>query len=1080
MRKSMANTMLKMNQFAAFHWIFLALIIGAVFHIQPAETLAQSDQQLINQAIEQLKTEASNLDELKDKTNAPTWRRPHPAVRKIPDSAADKVIRAMAGQLAANAYEETYIRWHLMDVLSRASDKELEGQSESFTRLIQQIPDAISLKPRKEYRDEPADIAREWWRLHGQTHLVKGYPPFERHYWGEKALREATGAEKKRLAPLVAKMKELRPKWKRTRDPEAIAFNNRLEWLNIAMREYRGELVYSMMRTGDPRMLSLIVDSTITHAKKQNAAAFDLLNYMYYAYVDGHLHKFPLRERGPAADQLTRAGKALDEFRVYEGNSTYGNRPFERNFADYVFHIAMLLRDIDDFPQTTKTQNIAARQYNWPKLGANAPITLDRLEQSKDAGIMAIYRDEPNYGFDRRRARRFHHGHQRERVMEEIGHHALACWALLAAGESPSSVRLFRRLSWVLSKDVNHIYARAMRANMLSHMNPHIWGAWSRRDLLWFTNDMKKDGAFGPSNITSFYGILGLWATAKSGEFAPLPLWAKTHEYWRKAQRSDGSWGIAPDAGESNPVMTAAGVAALYVTQRYAREVDPRVKFSSEDNKALQAGLNWLDKNFNLKDPRIQDDWFYYAWIIQQVGQASGYRTFNGVDWYAAITRELLNRQRSDGTWTSPQGTLPSTSFAMLYLSQGNAPIGIAKLRHDGEWNTRASDVFNLTRYLSNNFETPITWQVVPADMSGYELLDAPILWLSASDSFKFSDKQVTNLRNYIDGGGLLVINLEKPSAAVQRSVRILSDALFGENQEMQPLERDHPLFSVHESLRPNFRVNMVTNGIRPLMFVILNDIGETLEDNQTNDPAFQFMSNLYLYVKGRVATAGRLESHVVEPEPFQAMGTLNVATVDLGPNSNPEAQALHQLSNAIGTKYRVKLNIQELKPEQLSAKTAVGFLSITAQSEWTDAQIKAIRQWLDNGGTLWVDTAGGKQEAIQQLDAFIKAFDFKQPLLPVMKNSPIVTGDTGNDRFRGDRVGTSLFRRYSLWRGYNPTAPKLQKIEIDERPAVIISNDDLVSGLLGLQHWEIFGYTPYAARQLVMNGLLYELAERK
>ena len=51
---------------------------------------------------------------------------------------------------------------------------------------------------------------------------------------------------------------------------------------------------------------------------------------------------------------------------------------------------------------------------------------------------------------------------------------------------------------------------------------------------------------------------------------------------------------------------------------------------------------------------------------------------------------------------------------------------------------------------------------------------------------------------------------------------------------------------------------------------------------------------------------------------------------------------------------------------------------------------------------------------------------------------------------------------------------PTLAAIMRDERPAIIISHEDLSLGALGVRHRVINGYRPDSARNLLSNVLLY------
>ena len=74
-----------------------------------------------------------------------------------------------------------------------------------------------------------------------------------------------------------------------------------------------------------------------------------------------------------------------------------------------------------------------------------AGLTLERLDAARDAAIKGLYSLEPNYTFFAEEELE-HHRHN-FRVRNQIGNHALAVWALLAAGESYQNPVLYRRLN---------------------------------------------------------------------------------------------------------------------------------------------------------------------------------------------------------------------------------------------------------------------------------------------------------------------------------------------------------------------------------------------------------------------------------------------------------------------------------------------------------------------------------------------------------------------------------------------------------------------------------------------------------
>ncbi len=379
------------------------------------------------------------------------------------------------------------------------------------------------------------------------------------------------------------------------------------------------------------------------------------------------------------------------------------------------------------------------------------------------------------------------------KCLHEFGNHALICWAMLAGGESFQDPRLFRRINWVLHSDTPYTFDRGLRMQMLAHMPYDRWKPWMHRDERWITNALSDKGNW-PAEYTGgdstewgdhangAYGVLGLWGAQRAGLDIPLADWKRVDEHWRKTQEQTpgdeaAGWAVGMlnvNQGDddkpsglghdfyskiSGP-MTAAGVATLTLTERYiygSERTDPTKQNVSTN---LRKGIRWLDENFKLHTDDPAADWYYYMWTIQRVGQATGYRTFNGVDWFRDVTAEMLNRQQESGLWADPtgqQGPLVSTGFALLYLSNSYAPIAISKVRFDGQWNNRPHDLWNFVDYASDQYEVDTSWQIVELDEPVYQLIESPILYLATDKGFELSDKETDHLRDYLDAGGLLV-----------------------------------------------------------------------------------------------------------------------------------------------------------------------------------------------------------------------------------------------------------------------------------------------------------------------------------
>ncbi len=520
--------------------------------------------------------------------------------------------------------------------------------------------------------------------------------------------------------------------------------------------------------------------------------------------------------------------------------------------------------------------------------------------------------------------------------------------------------------------------------------------------------------------------------------------------------------------------MTAAGVATLTLTERYLK--GPKLIEPGRDNVSpkLRKGLRWLDENF---DPAQSPgaDWFYYMWTIQRVGQATGRRTFNDVDWFRHITAEMLNRQGDDGLWHDPsgkQGKLLSTGFALLYLANALEPVAVSKVRFDGAWDNRPNDLWNFAEYASDVYEVDTTWQIIGLDQPMYELADSPLLYLATHEPFTLSDDEIDRLREYIGAGGMLVFNPEAPLGRLRGSIDALVGSLFP-GRTLEPVAEFHPFYSLHTKLRPTVQMQMVHNGVRPLMVVFNRDIGRGL---QSNDPkryadSFIAMSNLYLYAVGTEANRTRLASHYVAPPDPWPSERVSVARIQYDGDYNPEPGALAQLGAVIARDQGIHMEVDVVNPDQLAGHR-MAFLTTTGDGVLGDEQAQALRDWVEGGGTLWLDAAGGTTEAVQSANAMLmKAFPGHQ-VLPLEEDSPIITGDgLGFGSYDARRVAYSRFAQRQMGQ---TTSPRLQAITIDGRVAVIYSPEDLTAALAGVDHWGVFGYAPDSARHLVTNGILH------
>ncbi len=731
-------------------------------------------------------------------------------------------------------------------------------------------------------------------------------------------------------------------------------------------------------------------------------------------------------------------------------------------------------------------------------------LQISDIQRAVKRGVERLYHDpdlQPTYTFRGDEDYRYYD----QEIVHEMGNHALTMWAMLATGETYQKPELYRRLNWVLSKDEGFAYDRGMRAQMLAELPFDRWAPWVNRERIWLssaltTGDIRNRPAeqgnfnykfasqqaptgFG-DHANGQYGVLGLWGVQRAGLAVDKGIWERIDAHWRASQQQapkgqPAGWALGQLDGKNNRAamaerisgpMTAGGVSTLTLTERYlhgGRMLEPGNHISAH----LTNGLLWLDKNFTLNDPAEETDWFFYMWTIQRVGHATGWRTFNNVDWFREVTAEMLNRQQSDGTWVSSKGRLLSTGFALLYMARADDPIAISKVRFEGAWNNRPHDIWNFCDYISDEYEYATTWQVVELTQKPVSLIESPVLFLTTSDAVKFDKTQLDNLRGYLDAGGLLVTNADGDKPEANAAIRRLVKELYP-NLELEDVDKEHEIYKLHQRVGMDAAMQMVHNGIRPLVVHFRRDVDRALQANEPNrSSAFKALSNLYLYATGLTPRRTRMDNNYALQSRSNPRYKLAAARVKHEGDFDPEPNALRQLKSTLANHHDIDLQYQPAGTEADKLGNAkLAFLTTAADGKLSQAQATALRQWVDQGGTLWLDAIGGSSEAVQAAQAMIGQLAPGDQPVPLALDHPMLSGQGLPGGYDNRRL---QYRPYALRQMGPANTSRIQAIFIDDRPAILYSEEDITAGLAGLEHWGIFGYTVDSARAIVANSAI-------
>ncbi len=659
---------------------------------------------------------------------------------------------------------------------------------------------------------------------------------------------------------------------------------------------------------------------------------------------------------------------------------------------------------------------------------------------------------------------------------------ALMIHALLEAGERAQDPRMEKALAWLSRTATDRTYSLGIRCNVWEIANrqtDHKYADVFRKEvsiLVLSTKDgsygyaSKGDGTSTGDNSCSQYGLLGVWAGARGNLEIPEAYWNRVLRHWMENQAPDGAWAYRGKT-PSRPTMAAAGMASLYVCidnllfEEYAQCRSDRGLIAP-----IEKGLAWFDKNFKASTDG------YYMYGVERVALASGYKYFGTADWYKLGATKILAAQQANGSFKmgghGGQGGV-GTAFAILFLVRGRQAVLFNKLERDGDWRNRPRDLASLTRWITNTFEKSVNWQIINLRVPVEEWHDAPLLYITGAKEPTFTPQQLDKLRTFVLQGGTIFSATECNGREFRQGIREIYVQLFPD-YELVEVDRTHPLYTLHYTLRSRPKLFMIHNGVRPLVIHTDDDLPLhwQLSRKSTASWAYEAAANLFMYVTDQ----GHLRMRGVQHWPAVPKGecerTVPIVRVQYAGNWNPEPLALERFGRML--EEREKVRLQPLPPvaiESLGECAApLALLTGTTTARLRGTDVEQIRRYVQAGGTVLIDAAGGNRDFHESMrEVLEKSFGYAS-LVPL---SPAATLFT----LPGHEIETVQFRRATLRRsGRGEKDPRFSAVLLDNRPAILLSREDLTLGLLGVHTYGADGYDPEDAYRLLRNAVLLTL----
>jgi prenyltransferase beta subunit len=717
---------------------------------------------------------------------------------------------------------------------------------------------------------------------------------------------------------------------------------------------------------------------------------------------------------------------------------------------------------------------------------------------------------------------------------------SLAMLALLTSGVGPDDAAVARGLRFLRhSPDPQFAYATYQLSLMLMTFSAaHQWDT-DRIRMASIASQLEdfqmKDGAtsgmwnYGKNvasedNSNTQFAVLGLREAAVAGIKISRQTWERTLEHFIKTQNDDGGWGYQINL-HSTGSMTCAGIGSLVICEQMLgtlendTNADGSPKCCSRNprtNEALRRALQWLARYFAVgSNPGEQGGrWaLYYLYGVERAGRLSGQRFFGNHDWYREGAAYLLDRQlRRDGSWSTSSGVeadpLVATSFALLFLSKGLAPVLINKLNYASQppdnWNLHPSDARNLTEYVSGLPKWPklLTYQEVDLDKvishgSVRDLLQAPILYLSGLDEPKFTEPQIQLLKAYVEQGGFIFAVDNCNGAGFEDGVRSLVSRIYPSDAQLKRLPPEHPIYRAEFPLDPEGTELLgVDFGCRT-SFVYSPRDHSCLWDKWTLQPAPQRTAAFSLLVLKAMKVGANVVAYATGREPYDKLdappeekagpqdqikrGLLQVAKLRHTGDWDAAPRALHNVLLALN-ELGVLASTQQknLVPNDPQLRRyPLAYLHGRASFEFGPEEIKNLRKYLDNGAVLFADSCCGSPQFDKSFREMVQQLFPNKKLERIPITHELFSPGIGFDIRRVKRrIPENGNPNGPLDPSFKDGEPFLEGIELNGRYCVIYSKYDLSCALERQTSVSCAGYIHRDAVKIAVNVIRYALLQ--
>ena len=161
-------------------------------------------------------------------------------------------------------------------------------------------------------------------------------------------------------------------------------------------------------------------------------------------------------------------------------------------------------------------------------------------------------------------------------------------------------------------------------------------------------------------------------------------------------------------------------------------------------------------------------------------------------------------------------------------------------------------------------------------------------------------------------------------------------------------------------------------------------------------------------------------------------------------------------------------------QPDMAATRFPLAHLTGTQSVNLTADAKSSLRRYIDSGGLLLLDAAGGSTEAAGSFDVLLRELYPTVTIAPLPLEHPIYHAQA----MGGQEITSVSYRRSTDLQPVRIS--RLRGATVNQKLIAIVSYEDLSGGLVGYSTGGLTGYSPASATDLLRNIILWRTSALK